>query len=181
MIALGSSSGSYAIVVKLRLIMTNTKKYLIVSLFLSIALAVLISQASYAYNDLNCSDFSTQEEAQDEYESEYGDPNYLDGDDDGVACESLPSGGYSSYDDSSNYEDGESDPSEHDSSDEYNNDATVPVVAPDSTNTDDTDSSIPTSNSSSWDWLWLLLWPGLLVFGWLYNAVSEWIQRRKEN
>jgi len=41
--------------------------------------------------DYDCSDFSTQEEAQ-----EYllpGDPYGLDGDNDGVACEDLPSGG----------------------------------------------------------------------------------------
>lgn len=41
--------------------------------------------------DLDCSDFSTQEEAQ-----RYllpGDPHRLDGDGDGVACETLPSGG----------------------------------------------------------------------------------------
>jgi hypothetical protein len=41
--------------------------------------------------DYDCEDFSTQEEAQ-----EYllpGDPYGLDGDDDGVACEDLPSGG----------------------------------------------------------------------------------------
>jgi hypothetical protein len=41
--------------------------------------------------DYDCADFATQEEAQ-----EYllpGDPYGLDGDDDGVACEDLPSGG----------------------------------------------------------------------------------------
>ena len=46
-----------------------------------------------ADSDLNCSDFSTQEEAQAELDADPSDPHGLDGnDDDGLACESLPSG-----------------------------------------------------------------------------------------
>ncbi|HWO15234.1 MAG TPA: excalibur calcium-binding domain-containing protein, partial [Solirubrobacterales bacterium] len=41
--------------------------------------------------DLDCSDFSTQEEAQGYLVP--GDPHGLDADNDGIACESLPSGG----------------------------------------------------------------------------------------
>ncbi len=41
--------------------------------------------------DLNCSDFATQEEAQAVLDADPGDPNHLDGEGDGVACESLPS------------------------------------------------------------------------------------------
>jgi hypothetical protein len=51
----------------------------------------LISVASASAVDYDCEDFETQEEAQ-----EYllpGDPYGLDGDNDGVACEDLPSGG----------------------------------------------------------------------------------------
>jgi hypothetical protein len=43
--------------------------------------------------DYNCSDFSTQKEAQTFYEKHGGpqkDPYNLDGDSDGKACESLP-------------------------------------------------------------------------------------------
>lgn len=40
--------------------------------------------------DLDCSDFSTQSEAQDVLSAGPGDSNGLDGDSDGVACESLP-------------------------------------------------------------------------------------------
>lgn len=41
--------------------------------------------------DLNCSDFSTQAEAQSIYDADPSDPNGLDGSpEDGVACESLP-------------------------------------------------------------------------------------------
>jgi hypothetical protein len=42
---------------------------------------------------MNCSDFSTQSEAQrwfDAYFPHYGDVAKLDADDDGVPCESLP-------------------------------------------------------------------------------------------
>ncbi|RBY80551.1 hypothetical protein DQ238_08160 [Geodermatophilus sp. TF02-6] len=42
--------------------------------------------------DLNCSDFTTQAEAQASFDSTPGDPNDLDRDDDGIACESLPAG-----------------------------------------------------------------------------------------
>ena len=43
--------------------------------------------------DLNCSDFATQPEAQAAYDATPGDPNNLDRDDDGIACETLASGG----------------------------------------------------------------------------------------
>ena len=45
------------------------------------------------YGDYDCSDFSTQEEAQEFFEAEGGPDNdyhNLDRDGDGVACESLP-------------------------------------------------------------------------------------------
>jgi len=41
-------------------------------------------------NIFNCSDFSTQQEAQAELDRDPSDPSRLDGDDDGIACESLP-------------------------------------------------------------------------------------------
>jgi micrococcal nuclease len=43
-----------------------------------------------ADGDYDCSDFSTQAEAQRVLDSAPGDPYRLDGDNDGVACESLP-------------------------------------------------------------------------------------------
>jgi hypothetical protein len=42
--------------------------------------------------DLDCSDFATQAEAQAVYNQDPSDPNGLDRDNDGVACESLPGG-----------------------------------------------------------------------------------------
>lgn len=41
--------------------------------------------------DLDCSDFQFQEDAQRVLESDRSDPNHLDRDKDGVACENLPS------------------------------------------------------------------------------------------
>lgn len=40
--------------------------------------------------DLNCSDFKYQEDAQAVLDATPGDPNHLDSDHDGIACESLP-------------------------------------------------------------------------------------------
>jgi Excalibur calcium-binding domain len=57
-----------------------------------LAAAILLASPSAASAaDLDCSDFATQEEAQENLLP--GDPHGLDGDGDGVACESLPSGG----------------------------------------------------------------------------------------
>ncbi len=50
-------------------------------------------ERSFSSGDYDCSDFSTQDEAQTFFESEGGpsdDPHNLDRDGDGVACESLP-------------------------------------------------------------------------------------------
>jgi hypothetical protein len=49
--------------------------------------------------DLNCSDFATQAEAQAVYNADPSDPNNLDRDKDGIACETLPGGGTTSEDD----------------------------------------------------------------------------------
>jgi hypothetical protein len=46
-----------------------------------------------AQDDLNCTDFTYQEEAQDEYNRDPSDSNNLDADNDGIACEDLPSRG----------------------------------------------------------------------------------------
>src|SRR5688572_11999093 len=43
--------------------------------------------------DLDCSNFATQQEAQAVFNADPSDPNGLDSDDDGIACESLASGG----------------------------------------------------------------------------------------
>lgn len=51
------------------------------------------SEVSPGIADMDCSDFSTQAEAQEFFESQGGpdyDPDNLDRDGDGVACETLP-------------------------------------------------------------------------------------------
>ncbi len=58
----------------------------------TVTLSVGLSGTALA-QDLNCGDFTTQEQAQAELERDPSDPNGLDGNDnDGRACESLPSG-----------------------------------------------------------------------------------------
>ncbi len=62
---------------------------------LSLVASLLFAPSALAQTgDLDCSDFATQEQAQAELDADPSDPNGLDGNDnDGVACESLPSGG----------------------------------------------------------------------------------------
>ena len=53
------------------------------------------SQANLPFsnrNNYNCSDFATQQEAQAVLDADSRDPHRLDGDSDGLACESLPKG-----------------------------------------------------------------------------------------
>jgi hypothetical protein len=112
-------------------------------LFVSSALTVHTS----AYNEYNCSDFSTQEEAQSEYDSDYSDPNYLDGDDDGVACESLPSESYESGVDSSSYIDAGDYSSSYDESDDYSS-GSASLSSSDNDGSGDSDES--TTDESGW-------------------------------
>lgn len=55
--------------------------------------ALALVAPAQAQNDLDCSDFDTQEEAQAELDDDRSDPHGLDRDGDGVACETLPSAG----------------------------------------------------------------------------------------
>ncbi len=59
---------------------------------MSFALTLLLGPSADAQADLDCSDFDTQPEAQAVLEQDPGDPNGLDGDNDGIACEDLPGG-----------------------------------------------------------------------------------------
>lgn len=69
--------------------MRHRKVLLLVTVGAFALLAYAPAGASAA--DLDCADFATQEEAQEHLYP--GDPHRLDGDNDGVACEDLPSGG----------------------------------------------------------------------------------------
>ena len=53
------------------------------------ALGMLAISSQAQDRDLDCADFATQEEAQAELERDPTDPNGLDADDDGIACEQL--------------------------------------------------------------------------------------------
>ena len=64
--------------------------------------AVFVARASWEHipaasaqsgDEFDCADFSTQEEAQAEYDSDPSDPSGLDADSDGIACEELDDGG----------------------------------------------------------------------------------------
>jgi hypothetical protein len=54
----------------------------------------LETRTAFAQDDnvFNCADFSTQAEAQAVYDQDPSDPNFLDADDDGIACEELDGG-----------------------------------------------------------------------------------------
>lgn len=56
-------------------------------LLAAVSVFLLASPVMAQDDDLNCGDFDSQEEAQAEYESDTSDPNNLDDDDDGEACE----------------------------------------------------------------------------------------------
>jgi hypothetical protein len=58
-----------------------------------VILAACFPHKAAAQDVLNCSDFTYQEEAQAEYDIDPSDPNNLDADNDGIACEELPPGG----------------------------------------------------------------------------------------
>ncbi|QKY70226.1 excalibur calcium-binding domain-containing protein [Lentibacillus sp. CBA3610] len=57
------------------------------------------AQSAFANDSLNCDDFDTQSEAQAHFDEQDGDPDDLDRDGDGIACESLPQGDATSSND----------------------------------------------------------------------------------
>lgn len=58
----------------------------------STMLALSVTTPAFAA-DTDCGDYTTQEAAQAVYDADTSDPNGLDSDNDGKACETLPSGG----------------------------------------------------------------------------------------
>jgi hypothetical protein len=61
-------------------------------LVLALTGTALAAQPAVAFQDRDCSDFSTQRQAQRFFKNHHPrlDPHRLDGDDDGLACEALP-------------------------------------------------------------------------------------------
>ncbi len=61
---------------------------------LSMAVMLVLAPTAMAQTaDTDCADYATQEQAQAVYNADPSDPNGLDADDDGIACETLASGG----------------------------------------------------------------------------------------
>jgi hypothetical protein len=58
-----------------------------------VASMILASPVLAQTSDVDCADYATQEQAQAVYNADPSDPNGLDADDDGIACETLASGG----------------------------------------------------------------------------------------
>ncbi len=61
------------------------------ALILTVAVGAPLSGVSHAQGDLDCNDFTFQEEAQAVLNEDRRDPHRLDADRDGTACEALPS------------------------------------------------------------------------------------------
>ena len=57
-----------------------------------IVLALTAAPAAFAQDDQNCEDFASQAEAQAHLEADSSDPDNLDADDDGQACETFDFG-----------------------------------------------------------------------------------------
>jgi hypothetical protein len=68
------------------------RRFLLVVTLVLFALTLLLAPAASAQADLDCADFNTQQEAQAELNRDPSDPHGLDADNDGIACEHLPSG-----------------------------------------------------------------------------------------
>ncbi len=63
---------------------------LAVATLLAAVTALLVLPGIAHAKDLNCRDFTYQEQAQDVLDADRSDPNHLDDEGDGIACESLP-------------------------------------------------------------------------------------------
>lgn len=57
---------------------------------LSMVISLVLAPAAMAQNTLNCGDFASQPDAQANLQANPSDPNNLDADDDGLACEEYP-------------------------------------------------------------------------------------------
>lgn len=72
--------------------MRRDRSAVLVAVTTALLLVVWAPRAA-AQNTLNCDDFEFQEDAQAVLDRDPSDPHNLDSDDDGIACESLPSRG----------------------------------------------------------------------------------------
>src|SRR4051812_22799609 len=63
--------------------------YAATGVLLTAALCFVFPGIAHAQDDQNCSDFATQQAAQDHFNQDTSDPDNLDADNDGTACETL--------------------------------------------------------------------------------------------
>ncbi len=69
------------------------KRLLYIATLGLVASMMLASPVLAQTSDVDCADYATQEQAQAVYNADPSDPNGLDADGDGIACETLASGG----------------------------------------------------------------------------------------
>lgn len=67
-------------------------RFLTLAALLSVLFIFGTAPSVFANDNLNCDDFDTQPEAQAHYEADTSDPDGLDREGDGIACEGLPGG-----------------------------------------------------------------------------------------
>lgn len=148
-------------------LLEKPKKYFLYVLVITLVSFApgLLAVPTYAYNEYNCDDFSTQEEAQDEYDSSLYDDNYLDGDDDGVGCETLPSA--SSYE----YETPDYDPPEGGAFERST--SSVDTASSASGNSLATTSGSSDSGTPWWTWAWIFIWPAWVLAAWLWEKLTK--------
>ena len=79
-------------------------KRLTLAVLLSVLFMFGTAQSVFAADNLNCDDFATQQEAQAHLDADPSDPDGLDRDKDGIACENLPQGNTASSNDDASSE-----------------------------------------------------------------------------
>lgn len=123
---------------------------LTLAVFLSILFMFGTTQSVFAADDLNCSDFDTQPEAQAHLDADPDDPDGLDRDGDGIACENLPQGNATSSNDNASESDNESEEASDDAStDESTSSENASTSEEETTSSDDTTTTEETTSSDN--------------------------------
>jgi hypothetical protein len=146
-----------------------------------VVIVVCGHRAFASANIYNCSDFSTQEQAQAVYNSDPSDPNDLDGDNDGVACESLPSGADSStdYENTPDYDTDVPAPDPPDPDYDTSDDSSDGTSFSNASNTDPTDDVSGDNDDGALGWLLIGFFFGLPILAGIISAVKDSIGTKK--
>ncbi|GAA0348716.1 hypothetical protein GCM10008931_44990 [Oceanobacillus oncorhynchi subsp. oncorhynchi] len=105
--------------------------------FLAVLFMFGTTPSVFAADDLNCSDFDTQPEAQAHLDADPSDPDGLDRDKDGIACENLPQGDSTASNDDAN----ESEEASEDTSADESTSSEEETSSEDTTSTEEAASS----------------------------------------